>query len=102
MKFRIFKFESVTSTNDMAIDLIREEKKELGVTDPISQRGCMERTELIPLTQQVQQNMIMGQQSFVKLHNGYASKKDPRTQDYPQGLKEGILLKEPVNKEKAG
>ena len=30
MKFEIFKFESVTSTNDVAIDLIREEKKELG------------------------------------------------------------------------
>ena len=30
MKFEIFKFESVTSTNDVAINLIKEEKKEIG------------------------------------------------------------------------
>ena len=30
MKFEIFKFESVTSTNDTAIDLIKKEKKEFG------------------------------------------------------------------------
>ena len=30
MKFEIFKFESVTSTNDVAIDLIREQKKVSG------------------------------------------------------------------------
>ena len=30
MKFKIFKFTSVTSTNDMAINLIKEEKKEIG------------------------------------------------------------------------
>ena len=30
MKFKIFKFTSVTSTNDMAINLIKEEKKEVG------------------------------------------------------------------------
>ena len=30
MKFEIFKFESVTSTNDAAINLIKEEKKEIG------------------------------------------------------------------------
>ena len=30
MRFEIFKFESVTSTNDMAINLIKEEKKEIG------------------------------------------------------------------------
>ena len=30
MKFEIFKFESVTSTNDAAINLIKEEKKEVG------------------------------------------------------------------------
>ena len=30
MKFEIFKFESVTSTNDVAINLIKEEKKETG------------------------------------------------------------------------
>ena len=30
MKFEIFKFESVTSTNDVAINLIQEEQKELG------------------------------------------------------------------------
>ena len=30
MKFEIFKFESVTSTNDAAINLIKEEKKETG------------------------------------------------------------------------
>jgi BirA family biotin operon repressor/biotin-[acetyl-CoA-carboxylase] ligase len=30
MKFEIFKFESVTSTNDAAINLIKEEQKELG------------------------------------------------------------------------
>ena len=30
MKFQIFKFTSVTSTNDMAINLIKEEKKEVG------------------------------------------------------------------------
>ena len=30
MKFEIFKFESVTSTNDAAIDLIKKEKKEFG------------------------------------------------------------------------
>jgi len=30
MKFEIFKFESVTSTNDVAIDLIKKEKKEFG------------------------------------------------------------------------
>ena len=30
MKFEIFKFESVTSTNDVAINLIKEEKKFFG------------------------------------------------------------------------
>ena len=30
MKFKIFKFESVTSTNDVAINLIKEEQKEFG------------------------------------------------------------------------
>jgi len=30
MKFEIFKFESVTSTNDVAINLIKEEKKSFG------------------------------------------------------------------------
>ena len=30
MKFEIFKFDSVTSTNDVAIDLIKEEKKKSG------------------------------------------------------------------------
>jgi len=30
MKFEIFKFESVTSTNDIAINLIKEEQKEFG------------------------------------------------------------------------
>jgi len=30
MKFEIFKFENVTSTNDVAINLIKEEKKEFG------------------------------------------------------------------------
>ena len=30
MKFEIFKFESVTSTNDVAINLIKEEQKESG------------------------------------------------------------------------
>ena len=30
MKFEIFKFESVTSTNDVAINLIKEDKKEIG------------------------------------------------------------------------
>ena len=30
MRFEIYKFESVTSTNDMAIKLIKEEKKEIG------------------------------------------------------------------------
>ena len=30
MKFEIFKFESVTSTNDAAINLIKEEKKKIG------------------------------------------------------------------------
>jgi len=30
MRFEIFKFESVTSTNDAAIKLIKEEKKEMG------------------------------------------------------------------------
>ena len=30
MKFKIFKFESVTSTNDVAINLIKKEKKENG------------------------------------------------------------------------
>ena len=30
MKFEIFKFESVTSTNDAAINLIKEEQKEFG------------------------------------------------------------------------
>ena len=30
MRFEIFKFESVTSTNDMAINLIKEEQKEIG------------------------------------------------------------------------
>ena len=30
MKFEIFKFESVTSTNDVAIDLIKGEKKKSG------------------------------------------------------------------------
>ena len=30
MKFKIFKFKSVTSTNDIAINLIQKEKKEIG------------------------------------------------------------------------
>ena len=30
MKFKIFKFQSVTSTNDKALNLIKEEKKESG------------------------------------------------------------------------
>ena len=30
MKFEIFKFEKVTSTNDVAINLIKEEQKEFG------------------------------------------------------------------------
>jgi len=30
MQFKIFKFESVTSTNDVAIDLIRSNKEETG------------------------------------------------------------------------
>ena len=30
MKFEIFKFEIVTSTNDVAVDLIKDEKKEYG------------------------------------------------------------------------
>ena len=30
MKFKIFKFKSVTSTNDVALNLIQEEKKETG------------------------------------------------------------------------
>ena len=30
MKFEIFKFESVTSTNDIAINLIKEQQKEVG------------------------------------------------------------------------
>ena len=30
MKFKIFKFKSVTSTNDVAINLIQEKKKEIG------------------------------------------------------------------------
>ena len=30
MKFEIFKFESVTSTNDIAINLIKEQQKETG------------------------------------------------------------------------
>ena len=30
MKFEIFKFESVTSTNDVAIDLIKDKKKKIG------------------------------------------------------------------------
>ena len=30
MKFEIFKFKNVTSTNDMAINLIKEKKKENG------------------------------------------------------------------------
>ena len=30
MKFEIFKFENVTSTNDVAINLIKEEQKKFG------------------------------------------------------------------------
>ena len=30
MKFKIFKFKNVTSTNDVAINLIKEDKKETG------------------------------------------------------------------------
>ena len=30
MRFEIFKFESVTSTNDAAINLIKEKQKEIG------------------------------------------------------------------------
>ena len=30
MKFKIFKFEILTSTNDAAINLIKEEQKEIG------------------------------------------------------------------------
>ena len=40
MKFEIFNFESVTSTNDVAINLIKEEKKEFGcVYADIQTRG---------------------------------------------------------------
>ena len=37
MRFKIFKFESVTSTNDAAIKLIKEEKKEMGCVYAINQ-----------------------------------------------------------------
>jgi BirA family transcriptional regulator, biotin operon repressor / biotin---[acetyl-CoA-carboxylase] ligase len=37
MRFEIFKFESVTSTNDAAIKLIKEEKKEMGCVYAINQ-----------------------------------------------------------------
>jgi len=37
MKFEIFKFESVTSTNDIAINLIKEGKKEFGCVYAFSQ-----------------------------------------------------------------
>ena len=37
MRFEIFKFESVTSTNDTAIKLIKEEKKEIGCVYASSQ-----------------------------------------------------------------
>ena len=30
MRFEIFKFENVTSTNDVAINLIKEKQKEIG------------------------------------------------------------------------
>ncbi len=40
MKFKIFKYKSVTSTNDIALNLIREEKKEIGcVCADIQTRG---------------------------------------------------------------
>ena len=40
MKFKIFKFQSVTSTNDEALNLIKEEKKESGyVYAEIQTRG---------------------------------------------------------------
>ena len=37
MKFEIFKFESVTSTNDVAINLIKEDKKEFGCVYALAQ-----------------------------------------------------------------
>ena len=37
MKFKIFKYDNVTSTNDMAIDLIKKEKKETGYVYAITQ-----------------------------------------------------------------
>ena len=37
MRFEIFKFESVTSTNDRAIKLIKEEEKEIGCVYAINQ-----------------------------------------------------------------
>ena len=40
MKFEIFKFENVTSTNDVAINLIKEEQKNLDVFMPtFKQKG---------------------------------------------------------------
>ena len=38
MRFEIFKFESVTSTNDTAINLIKEEQKEIGFVYANSQK----------------------------------------------------------------
>ena len=37
MKFKIFKYDNVTSTNDMAIDLIKKEKKETGYVYAVTQ-----------------------------------------------------------------
>tara|TARA_Y100000590_G_scaffold434989_1_gene553883 strand:- start:164 stop:748 length:585 start_codon:yes stop_codon:yes gene_type:complete len=37
MKFEIFKYDNVTSTNDMAIDLIKKEKKETGYVYAVTQ-----------------------------------------------------------------
>ena len=46
MKFKIFKFENVTSTNDAAIDMIKKEKRLSGYVYSSSQKKEEERTEM--------------------------------------------------------
>ena len=43
MKFKIFKFTSVTSTNDVALNLIHEEKKEIGYFDMLNPSGDLQK-----------------------------------------------------------
>ena len=71
MKFKIYKFKSVTSTNEVAINLIKKEKKEIGYIYADSQtkgRGTHGREWIS------QEGNLFGT-IFFQLKNNFGSKK---------------------------